>query len=678
MMGGRSRRFWAEALLVAALFGVSYDISHVAIGAYRAAGVQPFFYQSNFEPAVMMACGRGFGVLPLPSPELSDFLQSRRNTLDCRVLPAGAVRPTTLTANANWYYMYDTAAAVWRVTGVSWTALDILVAAFAGIVTTLLYGLFRMVAAPGPAVVLSLLLTIGPANLMRLLSLRDYSKAPFAVAGILILAVMVIRPMSRAHTLALAALYGAIVGLGYGFRSDLAVMVPFGAAVVLLLLPGHLRGNIVRNALAAFALVAAFGVVAAPVIAGLKSGGCQYHFALLGLTGPATTELHLTPPIYRLGNHALDIFGNLKVGDYTTRVMHTPLTEWCGAEFDVASGQFYFRLARMFPADFAVRAYGSVLMILRLSFGIPAGMAPWNPFPASAAMTGMYRVLDAVTAPLAPLGVFAVLAAIAVAWGISARLGIAFTLFVLFLTGYPAIRFEERHWFHLRFIPWWAASMVIGLFVKTRARGWDRAAWRRAAAGSVGLLVALGVSLAVLRAIQTRSVRAMIAAYLDAPTEDLPIEHGGSRVAVRWQPRDYGGEREHRGSDLVVVTLDAGGCSGTGPLRLVVRYDVDTQDGGHDLSTAFTLGRPEIGAKPTRVFIPVFWAGTSSQTFLRFSGFEVVGAPTACVGRVGRVIDGDRLPLWLEVQVPADWSTRRLYQTIEPPRFLKPFIKGSL
>ena len=61
------------------------------------------------------------------------------------------------------------------------------------------------------AALLSLLLTLSPANLTHLLSLRDYSKAPFVLAAILILAVLVLRPMARAWTLALAALYGAVV-----------------------------------------------------------------------------------------------------------------------------------------------------------------------------------------------------------------------------------------------------------------------------------------------------------------------------------------------------------------------------------------------------------------------------------------------------------------------------------
>jgi hypothetical protein len=174
-------------------------------------------------------------------------------------------------------------------------------------------------------------------------------------------------------------------------------------------------------------------------------------------------------------------------------------------------------------------------------------------------------------------------------------------------------------------------------------------------------------------------VRALVAGYLAAPTEALAVERGdGPTLRVRWQPRDYGLPAEHRGSDLIVVTLDAARCAGAGVITLMVRYDVDSEDGGHDLSTAFTLARPEVGAEPTRVFIPVFWAGTLKQTFLRFSGFEVAGASTACLGSVARVTSGASLPLWLEMEVPPDWPTRRLYQSIEPPRVLKPFLRGPL
>src|SRR5258708_39238886 len=166
--------------------------------------------------------------------------------------------------------------------------------------------------------------------------------------------------------------------MGYGFGADLAIMVPFGAIIVLLFLPGELKANLVRNGLASAMLLASFFIVAAPVIAGLDRGGCQYHFALLGLTTPNSAEMHLTTPLYRLGDHTLDIFGGLKVTDYATRVMRQPAPDLCDAQYDVASGQLYRRMVMTFPADIVVRAYGSGLMILRLGLGIPEARAPWE------------------------------------------------------------------------------------------------------------------------------------------------------------------------------------------------------------------------------------------------------------------------------------------------------------
>ena len=100
---------------------------------------------------------------------------------------------------------------------------------------------------------------------------------------------------------------------------------------------------------------------------------------------------------------------------------------------------------------------------------------------------------------------------------------------------------------------------------------------------------------------------------------------------------------------------------------MVLRVEYEADAPTHDMSTEFTVARPKPGSETTRLFVPVFWTGFQDHTYLRFSGLEVVGAPPACVGRVARVIDGASLPLWVEMQLPADWSEQRLYQSIEPP-----------
>ena len=289
-------------------------------------------------------------------------------------------------------------------------------------------------------------------------------------------------------------------------------------------------------------------------------------------------------------------------------------------------------------------------------------------FPSSALVENTYGRLNHVTGLVAPLGPLLTLAAIGFAWAQSARIGLALTIFVLFLTGYPAIEFEQRHWFHLRFIPWWAALMVGSALLQRRGQGWNRAALARGAVGAVGLVLALAAALAALRLVQARTAGSLISRYQAEPTEEIPIERQhGSFVRVDWQPHDYAPPPGHRGSDFLVVTLDTANCAGATPLALNVKYVADAVS--HDMSTALPVARPAPGAAATRLFVPVYWQGFQDQTYLRFSGIEVVGAPAECVGKVARIGDRGSLPLWIDMQVPPDWSKQRLYQTIRAPRF---------
>jgi hypothetical protein len=673
-----ARFYRIEAAIVMVLFAASFSISCLAMRVFRGNGIQPSFYQSNFEPAVMMSCGRGFtsatsGTVP---SELLDFLQLKRNDFDCSLLPESLPRGP-VTWNAPWYYLYGTTAVFWRVSGISWTALDVLVSLFCGVATAALYGLFRLVAARWIAVLVTLLLTVSPANLTHLLSLRDYSKAPFVLVAVWLLAVLVVKPMRASLLFGWVALYGAVVGFGWGFRSDLTVMVPFGVLVVLFLLPGALRAHARRNGLAAVLLIVVFLVVSWPALRGLKKGGCQFHYALLGLTAPLTTALGMGPVPYSFGGHFLDTFVDLKVGDYAERVLGQPVPVLCAPEYDTASGQLFAQMATTFPADLVAHAYGSSLMILRAGLSIPALAQPAPPFPSSRLSARVYWRLNQLTELVSPIGPLLAVAAIAAAWAQSARLGIALTAFVLFLTGYPAIEFEERHWFHLRFIPWWAALMLGGQLLQHGLRGWPRAALIRAAAGIAGLLVVLVSSLAVLRLVQARTAGSLVSRYEAARTEELAVDRSMAPILrVDWQPLDYARPPAHRGSDLLVVSLDSSQCVGVEPLALEVRYDADVPS--HDLSTLTQVTRPKPADAPTRVFVPVYWQGFQDQTYLRFSGLRMVGAPAACIGRVARVADRASLPLWIELQAPADRAAQKLYQSIRAPRLLSRLLTGPL
>jgi hypothetical protein len=632
-------------------------VCFAAIRVQRGDGIRPYFFQENFAPAVAMACGYGYRTInpAVAAPSLDAFLRVTRNDFDCSDLrPPVELWPVTW--NATWFYLYATTAAVWRVTGISWTALDVPTAALGGLTTASLFAMFRFVARQWVAAAAAMVLTVSLTNLSSLMSLRDYSKAPFVLVATFLLTVVVAMRVRTRSLLMLSAAYGAVIGFGYGFRSDLLVMAPFGVLVLALLPPGPLRLCWRRNLAAAGLALAAFLIVAAPALRGLASGGCHYHYALLGLTTPMTSALGLRPSLYGLGDPMADTFVDLKVGDSAQRMFGWPPPPLCSATYDAASGDLFRRIAVTFPSDLVVRAYASALGVLRAGMMLPEVVVPRT--RVAAAIGRLNRSLAALWL----LGPIATALAAGVLWSAEPRLGVALVVFVLFLTGYPAIEFQVRHWFHLLFIPWWAVMLVIGRTAIGEHALTSRQWWTIASV-SVALVLVLTTALTALRIVQSRRVASLIRAYETAPTEDLIVSRrAGSSVDVAWHTLDYGDGPRHRSSELLVLTVDPEACGGRGPIDVRVRYQADAPS--HDMGTSIRVDRDPAGIQATRVFVPVFAQGAFEQIYLRFTGFDVPGRPADCISRVSRVADRARLPLWVQLQVPPDWNARPLYQRL--------------
>ncbi|MEO7158655.1 MAG: hypothetical protein ABI039_13885 [Vicinamibacterales bacterium] len=659
----RTRPAASETRTCILLLVVGFAVCFLAVKQYRSAGQQPQFYQENFAPAVMMACGYGFTAPPAHSspPSLADFLLLRTAQFRCEDFPTDLV-PAQVTWNGTWYYLYGTVAAIWRVTGISWPALDGLAAALGALELLAFYGLFRLIASRRVAVVSAMLMLVAPFNLAQLMYLRDFSKAPFVLGSVFILGWLILRPAGRWPTIALAAAFGAVVGLGYGFRSDLIVMVPFGVVMVLFFLPGPLRSMWRRNLAAAAAAFAAFLIVGWPPLQGQRTGGCQFHYALLGLTSPVTDQMNVLSPMYAFGNHFLDTFVDLKVGDYAQRVLAAEPPNLCAPEYDRASGELFTHIATTFPADIVTHAYGSVLAILRsaLPVSLVEKLVGWIPWAYLVA-----RPIDRLLNAAGMLMPAVALAAVAVAWSIGPRLGIALTAFILFLTGYPAIEFEARHWFHLRFLPLWAGLAVWTAWVNGRSR-WTMAAVTRGVAPVVITLLLMAAAVWTLRAIQRPRVDALIGSYLSAPVEELPTTTGPASVQVDWASALFGVPSSRRATDMLVVTVAPDGCGVTGPVDLVIRYQAPHI--AHNLTSTLRVQRAAAG--PTQVFFPVFSLSEFDRTLLRFTGIEAQGGPVDCITRVARMTER-RMPLWMQVQVPPDWHDRPYYQSLRYPRLLR-------
>jgi len=120
-----SRRDW---LIAVATMVIGIAVGNVAISSFTRAGNKPLFYQAQFGPAALWACGRGFVNPPTPAIVLdplpgylrsntpaagfesfSAFLRGERESFDCRELPSSfAAEPPVLFQGAERYLFYAT------------------------------------------------------------------------------------------------------------------------------------------------------------------------------------------------------------------------------------------------------------------------------------------------------------------------------------------------------------------------------------------------------------------------------------------------------------------------------------------------------------------------------------------------------------------------------------------
>ena len=188
-------------------------------------------------------------------------------------------------------------------------------------------------------------------------------------------------------------------------------------------------------------------------------------------------------------------------------------------------------------------------MLTILRAGLPAGTLEGVVGGIPGAFL-LARPLDRVLTVVAPIVPLAAVAAVAVAWNLAPRLGIALTVFILFLTGYPAIEFEFRHWFHLRFLSLWMVVVLWAAWWHGRGK-WTAAALRRGLVPVAATIGLMALALWTLRILQRPALDQLVDSYLAAPVEPLPVSPYDAGLAVDWQPTAFGHESSRRASDML-------------------------------------------------------------------------------------------------------------------------------
>jgi len=632
-------RVLRDAIVAALLFAAAAWWGAATYDRYIRSGRHPFFYQSYFEPAVMTACGRGFLVAPpgQQPPALRAFLAERTDGFSCDELPRDLRVGTEGLYQRPWRYLMLSVAFAWMLLGISWSGLGPLFGVLLGSTVVLVYAACRLVVGTAAALACAAAIAVSPLQLSNLPNLRDYAKAPFTIALLVVLVALVVRPWRTRDVLALSLLYGVLLGVGYGFRTDLLIDIPPFVVAVAVFLPCALAERIPVK-LAALALCAG-GFVAAgwPIISTVvERGGCQWHVFLLGLTSPFDDALRVHGGSYHWGHMYNDEYVWANVSSFAGRARpDLGFIEYCSHEYDVASWAYLREILARFPADMLTRAYAAALHVVDIAFA-RLRLPLWAGVAAAAAFVA---IVSASSIRLALFSVFA----------------------ILYFGGYPAIQFLPRHYFPFEFAGWLIVAFLVerGVTALRASRGAPAApsvpAWHRLAVVGAVVAAAIVMPLWMLRAYQNARVRSLLASYVAAPAAPLPIgADGPGRYRVPGRPPPHT-------TALALATL------GREDARFLdVLVDANRCQPGTTVTFVYDASHPEIdftrrvalqpGAGPTRLFEPVYSA---------FAGIDVSDPAPSCAVQASVVRDRAAVPLLLEAELSAGWESQPQYQRIE-------------
>jgi len=674
----RSSPHWSriDAYLIAALWVATFLFAKWYLSTYRAGGGVAQFYQDQFGPAVMQACGRGFVNVDSPSvPVFDDFLKQRTRSLRCFELPA-TMKPVPLSGfHGSSRYLMAAAALVWRITGVNFEALDLLIAGLFAVAVTAAYAAVRFGCGRIAALIVVLLWTFSYRHLENLPHLRDYSKAPFFMLMLVAMAMAAAERRPR-RLIAIGAVFGAVQGLGFGMRTDVALnfvpflLVLFAASAVDRL--ASLRARL----MCAVVSLGVFVVVALPILQTYARNSSLGHVVLLGLTSPYDENLRIGFPrtAYSFPYAHNDSYIEAVVRAYWSRLHPAdPPLKLVTRAYDRACQDYFFKLAVNFPGDLATRAVASIAGIVNLPFWLPDGVVPVG--VANPTLKRVWQFRGEVAQWFYGTGLM-LIAGVLVVVGLQTPLYacVAFVL-LLFWGAFPAIEFQGRHIFQFEFVVLaaiaWAVTrlwhdLVAGLSGGPERKPADHREIRprllRAVATVAVLIAVVATAVVGARAYQVPNAREFVSSYDHlaavpvAPTTTT-LDSGAVRLNVDlFHPP---GAREEVQEVLLKAEFDFAQCGHPPALNVAFRYEVSER-----WFSAFSreTALEDLGEAPTRVFLPVYLLVHDSIAVARFAGVEVPSAFARCV-RLSRIDDTTALPLVIPVTVAPDWQ-RKLYQRV--------------
>ena len=382
----------SDGIIASLLLVLAYALGTGYVRAARQSHQVPDMPDLNrrvFGAAVMGACGHGVTTPTVPliagpgTPDgrraLIEFLGGRREALSCREIPLDTpVEGLDGAQQASLYLMW-LAVAVWKITGPAWGSIDRLLGVLFGLSVALCYATCRVAINRFASAAVATVMMLSPLHLVFLSDLRDYSKAPFFLGTLLTVGLLTTRPFSSAMVIAMSAVAGAAIGVGFGLRTDIALNLIIVVGAVAMFLPGRIDRSWRVRVSAVSVCLLCFVAAASPLLASRQSASTVWHWALLGYAHDSDRALDISAAPYEPGYFYSDSYVATTVDAFWGRTTHATGQVSVGIpEYSEASRRYYVTLLSTFPADGIIRGWAAVTKILDLPFRetarIPAGL----------------------------------------------------------------------------------------------------------------------------------------------------------------------------------------------------------------------------------------------------------------------------------------------------------------
>ncbi len=536
-----------------------------------------------------------------------------------------------------------------------------------GSATALVYGIFRIGMGRWTATLGALAFCSSSQQLYILASspMRDYSRAPFALAIIFLLGLLVRSGRTFASVGILASAIGLTAGLGRFSREELPLFLLPASLVVIFLIPAE-KHPVKLKAFGVLMLIFSFGaVVPTPILpfCAVNSAG--------GFMTPMDSLLGLTRPSYDVGYLFMDDYvasqANLVLpprsapspapGSQPASFYDTPAWRMTGWPYLKA-------YLLIFPADFLIKLYAGTLRILGLSFLYrlpPQGWSAGPPATLYAVRGALQNALQGSEVPLFAATMLILLAT-------DLRLALLQLVVLSFWSALSTAQFWGRSYFYLEYFSWWNLGIVAEYVIVHRKHIFGRAPlaaarraklerWAAVAGASAGLCGLALLALMTARRYQTGAVDALLRDYARAEVASSAGEGkwrqlpGGTALFPRpiLSTETVGG---FRGAEFFRADFTREGCPES-TLWPVLRYSTSVAGANSDWSRTFRVSMAD--SSPTAAYFFPAWEW--------FAGIELPQDQSRCLRSLRRVRNPSRFPFLLSAQVPP--APGPLYQRVE-------------